>query len=151
MQVERSRWQSTRAQFCDSCFTESCCGHAEEEPEAVSSADQEADEILAPLVQAASAESVIQQPSQELGYSASGLDLSPTLSQTSPENAVIGVTGHEEEAEMHGEAVPQQALQDALVLAEARRLMDQLQQIGFPVNSHPPPPPTPIKSQPQPL
>ncbi|KAK9848162.1 hypothetical protein WJX84_008213, partial [Apatococcus fuscideae] len=62
--------------------------------------------------------------------------LSPTLSQTSPENAAVGAVepAAEEvmEDEEEDELLPNETLHDVLVLAEARRLMQQLQQIGFP-------------------
>lgn len=62
--------------------------------------------------------------------------LSPTLSQTSPENAVVGAVESAaddvEESELDV-VQPNEALHDVLVLAEARRLIQQLQHIGFPV------------------
>ena len=58
------------------------------------------------------------------------------LRQTSPEAAIVGHDKYGDEASTDKEMAAErpQTLQEALILAEARRLMEQLQRIGFSVS-----------------
>lgn len=92
--------------------------------------------VAFPVARSPSPPLCIPQPAPAAHDDAPAEHLSPTLSQTSPENAAVGAVepaaDDVEESELDV-VQPNEALHDALVLAEARRLIQQLQHIGFPV------------------
>ena len=110
-------------------------------PSSLSAAWSEAAEPSLPTFPAARSPSpqlTILQPAPDSHQDVLAEHLSPTLSQTSPENAAVGAVEPaaeeaEEEMDEEDDVQPTETLHDVLVLAEARRLMQQLQHIGFPV------------------